>query len=212
MRKIIVFTNLTLDGVMQAPARSDEDLRGDFRYGGWGVPYQAMSYATGDSFLNTGAYLFGRKTYMDFYAVWPNRNDSPYSEMLNQAPKYIASTTLKEPLPWANSILLNSDVAHSVAELKAQAGKDFLVIGSGELIGTLMQHHLVDLFVLLIHPLVLGTGRRLFPEGSPKTALQLRDLKSTPNGVVIATYQPVESSAGKYFDRLIFPFPHSLFG
>jgi dihydrofolate reductase len=192
MRKVIVFTNLTLDGVMQAPGRPDEDMRGGFPYGGWGVPYAAMSMA-GGILPETGPMLMGRKTYEDFYAVWPKQSDNPYTERLNQAQKYVASTTLKEPLAWINASLLKGDVAEAVARLKAQPGKDFLIMGSGVLVQTLMQHNLVDLYVLLIHPLVVGCGRRLFSEGSLFTALQLVDSKTTPNGVVIASYRPAET-------------------
>ncbi len=193
MRKVIVFTNLTLDGVMQAPARPDEDTREDFKHGGWGAPYAAMSYVSGDALGDIGPMLFGRKTYVDFFGVWPHRTDNPYTDMLNKAQKYVASTTLKEPLPWVNSTLLKGDAAQEVAALKAQPGKDFLVMGSGMLVQSLMQARLVDRFVLLIHPLILGSGRRLFTDGSPLTSLQLVDIKSIPNGVVIATYQPLAS-------------------
>jgi len=190
MRKIIVFTNLTLDGVMQAPGRPDEDLRGNFSHGGWAVPYAAMTFATGETMSNTGPLLFGRRTYEDFYKVWPNRSDNPYTEMLNNSPKYVASTTLKDPLPWVNSTLLKGDATEAIATLKSQPGKDFLVMGSGVLVQSLMQHNLVDLYVLLVHPLILGSGRRLFPEGSSLTTLKLVEVKSTPTDVVIATYQP----------------------
>ena len=197
LRNVIVFTNLSLDGVMQAPGRADEDLRGGFQHGGWATPYAAMSSVTGDSLSNTGPLLFGRRTYEDFYAVWPNRTDNPYTQVLNNAQKYVASTTLKEPLPWINSTLLKGDAGEAVARLKEQPGKDFLVMGSGELIQTLMKHNLVDLYVLLIHPLVLGSGRRLFPDGGAFAALRLIDTKTTSTGVMIATYQPAETAAGK---------------
>lgn len=196
MRKIIVFTNLTLDGVMQAPGRPDEDTRDGFQYGGWAAPFAAMSMA-GGSLSDTGPLLFGRWTYEDFYAYWPNQTDNPYTEVLNNTPKYVASTMLKEPLPWSNSTLLKGDVPEALAELKAQPGKDFLVMGSGELVQTLMKHDLVDEYVLLIHPLILGSGRRLFRDGSAYSALRLVDTKNTPNGVVIATYQPAEPVAGE---------------
>jgi dihydrofolate reductase len=183
-------TNLTLDGVMQAPGRPDEDRRGGFEHGGWATPYAAMSSLAGDSLSNTGPLLFGRRTYQDFYAYWPNQTDNPYTEVLNNTQKYVASTTLKEPLAWSNSTLLKGDVPQAVAGLKAQPGKDFLVFGSSVLVQTLMQHNLVDLYILLIHPLVLGSGRRLFPDGGAYAALQLVDAQTTPTGVVIATYQP----------------------
>jgi len=191
MRKIIVFTNLTLDGVMQAPGRPDEDTRDGFQYGGWGAPFAAMSMA-GGNLPDTGPLLFGRRTYEDFYAYWPHQTNNPYTKVLNNTPKYVASRTLKEPLPWSNSTLLKGDVPEVLAELKAQPGKDFLVMGSGELVQTLMKHNLVDEYVLLIHPLILGSGRRLFRDGSVYSALQLLNTKNTPNGVVIATYQPAK--------------------
>jgi dihydrofolate reductase len=196
MRKVIVFTNLTLDGVMQAPGRPDEDLRGGFQHGGWAAPYAAMSSVSGASLSNAGPMLFGRRTYEDFYAYWPNQTNNPYTEVLNNSQKYVASTTLKEPLPWINSTLLKGDVPKAVAGLKQQPGKDFLVMGSGELVQTLMKHNLVDLYVLLIHPLILGSGRRLFPDGGAYAALQLVDTQTTNTGVVIATYQPAETGAG----------------
>jgi dihydrofolate reductase len=192
MSKIIVFENLTLDGVMQAPGRPDEDRRGGFRHGGWATPYAdaTMGRVAMESTPTAGALLLGRRTYEDFYAVWPNRTDNPFTEVLNNTQKYVASTTLKEPLPWINSTLLKGDVPGAVAGLKAQPGKDIVVLGSGELVRTLMQHNLVDQYVLLIHPLVLGSGRRLFADGSAFAALRLLHTKTTTTGVVIATYQP----------------------
>ncbi len=195
MRKIVVFTNLTLDGVMQSPGRPEEDPRDGFQYGGWGAPYAAMSNiapdsAAGQAMANVGPMLFGRRTYEDFYAYWPKQTGSPYTEVLNKAEKYVASTTLKEPLAWENSTLLKGDVAEAIASLKAQPGKDFLVFGSGVLIQTLMQHDLIDTYILLIHPLILGAGRRLFPNSSSYASLQLLDAQAMPNGVIIATYQP----------------------
>src|SRR5690349_11729063 len=119
MGKIVAFINLSLDGVMQAPGRPDEDTRGGFQYGGWAAPYAAMADA-GEAMATTEAMLFGRRTYEDFYKVWPNQKDSPYSEILNNTPKYVASTTLKEPLPWQNSTLLKGDLADAVRQLKAK--------------------------------------------------------------------------------------------
>ena len=190
MGKVVVFTSVTLDGVMQAPARPDEDRRGGFEHGGWATSYADPIMWEG-RLGGAGALLLGRRTYEDFYAVWPNRTDNPFTDVLNQAQKYVASTTLEEPLPWSNSTLLQGDVAEAVAELKGQPGKDLMVLGSGELVQALMRSDLVDEYVLLIHPLVLGSGRRLFPDGSPTTALALVDTKTTKTGVVIATYRPV---------------------
>ena len=188
-RRVVVFTNLTLDGVMQAPGRREEDLRGGFQHGGWAAPYAAMvSSAAGGNLSNVGPMLFGRWTYEEFYSYWPSQTDNPYTAVLNNAQKYVASKKLKEPLAWSNSTLLKGDVAEAVARLKAQPGQDFLVMGSGELVQTLMRFNLVDLFVLLIHPLILGSGRRLFPDNSLYTVLRLIDTKTTTNGVVVATY------------------------
>lgn len=199
MGKLVAFVNLTLDGVMQAPGRPDEDLRGDFEYGGWAVPYAdpVMSSAVAESMASTGALLLGRRTYEDFYAVWPKRTDNPFTAVLNNTRKYVASTTLKEPLPWINSILLKGDVPEAVTRIKSQSGKDIVVLGSGELLRTLMRHNLVDRYVLQIHPLVLGSGRRLFAEEGVSATLRLVDSKTTTKGVVIATYELAEPMAGK---------------
>src|SRR5438067_1826271 len=194
MSKVIVFTNMTLDGVMQAPARPDEDRRGGFEHGGWAAPYAAMTQA-GESLANMGALLLGRRTYEDFYAVWPKRKDDPISARLDNMQKYVASTTLCEPLPWINSTLLKGDTAEAVARLKEEPDKDLVIMGSGELVQSLRRANLVDEYVLLIHPLVLGSGRRLFPDGGAFAALQLVSTKTTNNGVVIVTYQPAEPPA-----------------
>ena len=189
MSKVIVFTNLTLDGVMQAPGRPDEDRRGGFEYGGWAAPYAAMTLA-GDSIGTIGALLLGRRTYEDFYAVWPKQKESPFSAMLDNMQKYVASTTLSEPLPWINSTLLSGDATQTVARLKQESGTDLVIMGSRELVQSLMRHQLIDEYVLLIHPLILGSGSRLFPEEQTLAALRLVDIKTTPTGVVVATYRP----------------------
>jgi len=191
MSKVVIFTNLTLDGVMQAPGRPDEDRRGGFEHGGWATPYAAMDQA-GESMANFGALLLGRRTYVDFYAFWPNQTNNPYTAFLNNIQKYVASTTLKEPLPWSNSTLLGEDAAEAVARLREEPGKDLVIMGSGELVQSLMQRNLVDEYVLLIHPLVLGSGRHLFTDGGAFAALRLVNSKTTNNGVVISTYQPEE--------------------
>jgi dihydrofolate reductase len=193
MSKVIVFVNLTLDGVMQGPARPDEDTRGGFKHGGWAVPYAAMASA-GEAMANVGALLLGRRTYEDFYSVWPKMTDSPYSAFLDNIQKYVASTTLKEPLPWKNSRLLEGDAAEAVARLKKMPGKDLVIMGSGELIQSLMRRNLVDEYVLLIHPLVLGSGRRLFSDGGASASLRLVNSKTTEKGVVISTYEPAGSA------------------
>ena len=196
MRRIVAFMLLTLDGVMQAPGRSDEDLRGGFKRGGWAAPYAdpVMGRVAGESMANTDALLFGRRTYEDFYSVWPNRTDNPFTEVLNNSQKFVASTTLAEPLPWRNSTLLKGDVPKAVEKLKQQPGKDVVILGSGELVNALRENNLIDEYVLQIHPLVLGSGRRLFADHGAYAALRLVDSKTTTTGVIIATYQPAVTS------------------
>jgi dihydrofolate reductase len=198
MSKVVVFNSLTLDGVMQAPGRPDEDRRGGFAHGGWAQPYNdpVMGSVAAEGMATGGSLLFGRRTYEDFYAWWPHQTDNPFTPVLDNTQKYVASTTLKEPLAWRNSTLLEGDAAEAVARLKQQPGKDMVVLGSGELVQSLMRRNLVDQYVLLIHPLVLGSGRRLFPDGGASAALRLVDTKPTTTGVVIATYQPTEPTAG----------------
>jgi dihydrofolate reductase len=197
MRKIVVFNSLTLDGVMQAPARPDEDRRGGFEHGGWAISYAdpVMAGVAGEGMARGGGLLFGRRTYEDFYSVWPNRTDNPFTDVLNKSPKYVTSTTLVEPLPWSNSTLLKGDVPEAVARLKEESGGDLVILGSGELIRSLMPRNLIDTYILLIHPLVLGSGRRLFADGGSSARLKLIDTKPTTTGVVIATYVPAEPTA-----------------
>jgi dihydrofolate reductase len=195
MRKLVVVESLTLDGVMQAPGRPDEDTRGGFTSGGWAVPYSddVMLREMGKG-MGHAELLFGRHTYEDFFSFWPNQPEpNPFTEVLNATRKYVVSTTLAEPLPWSNSTLLAGDPATTVAELKAQPGDHIAVLGSGELVRSLMQHDLIDEYTLLIHPLVLGSGRRLFPDGGPLARLRLTHSVSSTTGVVIANYQPAET-------------------
>jgi dihydrofolate reductase len=197
MSKVIVNLSLSLDGVMQAPGRPDEDTRGGFQHGGWANPYFDPMMFNPPAAGMAPELLFGRRTYEDFYSVWPNRTDNPFTAVLDNAHKYVASTTLKEPLPWRNSTLLQGDAAAAVAALKEKSSRDFVILGSGVLVQSLMRRNLVDEYVLSIHPLVLGSGRRLFPDGSPYAGLKLVDSKTTKTGVVIATYRPGEQAAGK---------------
>jgi dihydrofolate reductase len=191
MRKVVAFISLTLDGVMQAPGRPDEDTRGGFAHGGWAQPFTdpVMASVATEDMADTGSILLGRRTYEDFYSYWPHQTDNPYTEVLDNTQKYVASTTLQEPLPWQNSTLLEGDAADAVARLKEQPGADIVVLGSGELVQSLRRRTLVDRYVLLIHPLILGTGRRLFPDGAAPATLRLVDSKTTTTGVVIATYE-----------------------
>lgn len=192
MAKIVVLNHLTLDGVMQSPGRAEEDTRGGFRHGGWSIrnsddemlaPVYARVAESGGLRL-----LLGRRSYEEMLAYW-NTQDSPFRDGLNSAPKYVASRTLRQPLPWPNSTLLRGDAGDAAAELKQQASGDLFVMGSGELIETLTRRGLIDEYLLVIHPLVLGSGRRMFADGVPPTALRLVDSKTTAKGVVIATYQ-----------------------
>ncbi|MEU0506037.1 dihydrofolate reductase family protein [Nocardia sp. NPDC005998] len=187
MGKITAVENITLDGVMQAPGGADEDTRDGFRYGGWAHRYHdsVQARAVG-AHMSThhGGLLFGRRTYEDFYGFWPQQTDNPFTEVLNKAEKFVASRTRTEPLPWQNSTLLGDDVVGAVSALE----QDLVVLGSGNLMQTLMRHDLVDEYLLLIHPIVVGGGRRLF-DGVDLGDLRLVDSVSTTTGVVIATYQ-----------------------
>lgn len=195
MSRIVVMNHVTLDGVMQGPGRPDEDTRGGFSQSGWGhlseMPGDAVGKAMGARMAAGGGlagWLFGRRTYEDLLSYWNQQPDSPFGPMLNNAPKYVVSTTLTEPLPWPNSTLLRGDIADAVGTLKAQSDGVLAIMGSGELIGSLMAADLIDEYLLIIHPLVLGTGRRLFPDGV-HVPLRLTDNVTTAGGVVIATYE-----------------------
>jgi dihydrofolate reductase len=192
MRNLVVTTNVTLDGVMQGPGSPEEDVRDDFEHGGWATPYNdaVMAQKMGEGMAQTGAMLFGRRTYESLYDSWAHRTDgNPFTQMMNDVQKFVASSTLTEPLPWANSTLLSGDATDAVAELKKQPGLDLAVIGSGELVQSLARRGLVDRYTLLIHPLVLGTGRRLFPAGVAPAHLRLVDAVPTGTGVIVANYQ-----------------------
>ncbi|HYY81373.1 MAG TPA: dihydrofolate reductase family protein [Actinomycetes bacterium] len=190
---LIVSEFLSLDGVMQAPGGPDEDRSGGFEHGGWQMPYndEAAGSAITEGMAAAGGFLLGRRTYELFAAYWPSQpDDDPIAATLNNLPKYVASTTLQEPLAWRNATLLQGEVAEAVAKLKQQPGKDLQVIGSGELAQTLMRHGLVDEYRLMLHPLVLGSGRRLFRDGNPRAALRLVDTRTTTTGVLMLTYRP----------------------
>ena len=191
MRQLAVIEHLTLDGVMQGPGRPDEDTRGGFARGGWAIPDndEVMGKVMAEGMGQGGSLLFGRRTYEDFYGYWPQQNDNPYTDVLNDVEKFVVSRTLTGPLPWSNSTLLKGEAAETVKELKEQPGLDIGVMGSGELVQSLIRHQLVDNYLLMIHPLILGSGRRLFPEGAFST-LHLVDSVTTTTGVLIATYRP----------------------
>lgn len=194
MRKLYVINHLTLDGVMQAPGRPDEDTRDGFSHGGWAAARhdQVMGEHLGAAMSAGGPVVLGRRTYEDFAAFWPRQTDNPYTETLNRAEKYVVSTTLSASPPWQNSVLLPGDGADSVAELKARPGEDICVMGSGVLVRSLLWAGLVDELLLMIHPIVLGTGRRLFDDSIGQLRLGLVDSITTTTGVLLATYRPEE--------------------
>lgn len=197
MGELVVVENVTLDGVMQAPGGADEDTWGGFRHGGWAHPYadHVMAKTMGKGMSDDGVMLFGRRTYEQFHGFWSKQTDgNPYTEVLNRKHKYVASRTLAEPLPWRNSSLLTGDVTQAVAALKRDVEGDLVVLGSGELVRSLARAGLVDVYTLSIHPLVLGTGRKLFAEGEDAYGtLELVEAVPTTTGVIIATYRPTAS-------------------
>ncbi|HEX3343689.1 MAG TPA: dihydrofolate reductase family protein [Polyangiaceae bacterium] len=194
--KVVVVNHVTLDGVTQAPGRPDEDRRGGFEHGGWSVPFgdAVLAAEMGRSMSQSGALLLGRRTYEDFFSFWPKQTDSPFTAVLDNVRKYVASTTLREPLAWKSSTLLEGDAAEAVAKLKDQPGKDLVVLGSAVLVQSLMRRGLVDEYLLTVHPLVLGTGRRLFADGGAPSVLQLVDAKPTTRGVIVARYRRVQGA------------------
>lgn len=198
MRKVIVVNFLTLDGVMQGPGHADEDRSGGFEYGGWVTPYLDEEWGSlaAEGIAAADALLFGRKTYEKMAAYWPHQpDDDPIAATMNHFTKYVVSNTLDD-VPWQNSTLIKGDVVAEITKLKEQPGKNITVLGSGDLIQTLMGHDVIDEYQLLVCPLVLGGGKRLFRDGGPKTALKLVDSKTISSGGVILTYRP-ESRADR---------------
>jgi dihydrofolate reductase len=205
MRRLVVNTFLTLDGVYQAPGGPEEDPSGGFAHGGWSVSYwdDFMNEYMGAAMSEPFALLLGRRTYEIFAAHWPHVTDDvrterggdasdiedPAGRALNEATKYVASRTL-EKVEWQNSVLLEGDVAEAVAELKTEDGPDIQVHGSGNLIQTLLRHNLIDQLRLWVFPVVVGPGKRLFGDGTVPAALRLVDSRTSTTGVVIATYEP----------------------
>jgi dihydrofolate reductase len=191
MARLAVTTFVTLDGVMQAPGGPDEDRSGNFEHGGWVVPHfddETGAYMV-EVFDRAGSFLLGRKTYEIFAGYWPNVTDEndPIASGLNSLPKFVASRSL-ERADWEGSTVIR-DVPAEVAALKEQPGGELQVHGSGNLIQSLIERDLVDAYNVLTFPVVLGTGKRLFPEGVPPRALKLTESRTTPNGVVISSYE-----------------------
>jgi len=184
MRKVVATEMVSLDGVMEKPEE-------------WAPPYynDEMAEANASGMDASDAMLFGRVTYEEFAAFWPyqDRTEQPYTDYLNNTPKYVVSRTLDEPHEWQNSLLVKEDVAEVVSRLKEQPGKDIGIVGSGALVRWLLRENLLDELSLMVHPIVLGRGKRLFEEGGEQKALELVDSKTFSTGVVHLTYQLVRS-------------------
>jgi dihydrofolate reductase len=196
MRKVIVNEWMTLDGVVQAPGAADEDTTGGFKHGGWHLPYfddLSRDWVV-EGYAKAGGFLFGRRTYESLAAYWPkaSEEEQPVAEPLNTKPKYVASRTLTGPLAWQNSTVLQGDVAAAVAGLKREDGDDLYVIGSSELAQTLMEHGLVDELRVMIDPLLVGGGKRIFRDDGARRPLRLVEGKVTTTGAILATYALTE--------------------
>jgi dihydrofolate reductase len=191
MRKLLVTTFLTLDGVMQAPGGPGEDDSGGFAHGGWSVNYwdDLMGQVMDEAMSMPFDLVLGRKTYDIFAAYWPNATDEQGGKPLNDATKYVASRS-RPTLEWRESVLIEGDAAEGIAALKKEEGPELQVHGSGNLIQTLMRHNLVDRYRLWVFPLVIGSGKRLFSDGTIPSGLKLVDSKVSTTGVVIGTYEP----------------------
>lgn len=192
MRQLRAVEFLSLDGVMQSPGDPEEDTEGGFRHGGWLRQYfdEVLATESAKGMAATDAYLFGRKTYEKMAAFWPDAPaDDPYANHLNSTPKYVASRTL-DLVDWEGSELIDGDVAEFVASLKAQEGGNIAVLGSGELVQTLIAHDLVDEYFLVVFPLLLGGGKRLFRDADEVRRLTLVDSVTTGTGGLILTYRP----------------------
>src|SRR5215204_5193332 len=192
--KLTTITNVSVDGVMQGLGGPDEDPSGGFERGGWALPLVDDEVATllGQVYQRADAFLFGRRTYEIFagsWGTWDDPGDSPIWTALNTKPKYVASTTLTEP-QWADTTVLSGDVAAAIGELKAKQEGELQVHGSGALIRWLLDNQLVDEMNLLVCPVILGQGTRLFPDAGPDAALDLVESRSTPKGVTIQVYRP----------------------
>jgi dihydrofolate reductase len=191
MRPLVVIEFLSLDGVMQSLGGPDEDREGGFRHGGWSQGYMddVLMQSSLEGIRSTDAYLFGRRTYEKFVAYWPTQPDeNPMAAHLNATPKYVASRTL-DAVDWRNAHLLEGDVPDAVRALKEEEGGKIVVLGSGVLVKTLFDNGLVDELDLFIHPLIIGSGKRLFPESPEMRRLELTDVRPTTTGVLIARYR-----------------------
>jgi dihydrofolate reductase len=190
MRRVVAAVYVTVDGVMQDPGGV-----GEIEQGGWSNPYwnDELANHQSEQLFVSDALLLGRKTFTGFAAAWPGMEETEgeFAVRMNNLPKFVASRTLKEPLEW-NGTLLKGDVAEAVRRLKRQPGQDILLYGSAKLINSLMPRNLIDVYQIMVHPIVLGTGNRLFEEGAVMTSLKLTDAKPTQTGVVMLTYEPAD--------------------
>jgi dihydrofolate reductase len=193
MRQLGVVEFVTLDGVMQGLGGPDEDREGGFELGGWSGPYgdEVLARHAGQGLGQTTAYLFGRKTYERMAAHWPNEPaDNPIAASLNATPKYVATTTLRQrDIGWANCTVIDTDLVGAVRGLKASGEGFVTVLGSGALVQTLIANDLVDVYRIMLHPLVLGTGKRLFREYPTPIRLRLVECTPTTTGVLLLTYE-----------------------
>jgi dihydrofolate reductase len=184
MRKIVASELVSLDGVMESPEE-------------WAFSYSndEMAEANTSGMAEADAMLFGRVTYEEFAAYWPYQNsaEQPFTDYLNNTPKYVVSTTLEEPLEWQNSILINDNVAQEISRLKQQPGKDIGIVGSGTLVRSLLRDGLLDELTLMVPPIILGRGKHLFEEAGDQKALELVDSKTFATGVLYLTYRPAQS-------------------
>ena len=193
MSQVVVINSVTLDGVVQGPGRAEEDTRDGFTLGGWAADAMndEVQAEVNSRVARAGGLrlLLGRRSYEGMLGFW-NTQDHPFKDGLNDAQKYVASTTMSDPAPWPNTTILRGDIAQAVADLKRQPNNDLVIMGSGELIQTLVRNGLIDEFMLVIHPRVLGSGRRLFPDGGAAMSLDLISARATKTGAVIAAYRP----------------------
>lgn len=190
MRKIIALNQVTVDGVMQSPGGPEEDPRSGFTHGGWAMPFwdDALSQAMGEIIAGEFDMLLGRRTYETFAAYWPNQGDNPIAKAFNKATKYVVTRSLDQ-LDWEKSLHIGGDLVDEVRRLKASDGPALHIWGSWELLQTLIAAELVDEYRMLVYPLVLGEGKRLFENGVPPRGLALIETRSTPKGVLINTYR-----------------------
>lgn len=191
MGTITLTDHLSLDGVMQAPSGPEEDPRNGFEHGGWAMERNdhVMGEFLGRGMAADGGLLLGRRTFDAFAGYWPKQGNNPITDTLNRKRKYVVSRTLEHTPAWQNSTLLRGEAAHTVEALKDSIDHDLVVLGSGNLSQTLLREGLVDELVLMIHPVVLGTGRRLFPDGGPTRVFELVESVPTTTGVIIAVYR-----------------------